>query len=48
MLDKRTPLRQSQFTNQGFVVVHHRLEDFNLTILAPIEALRAVKRPAKK
>ena len=41
MLGKRTPLRQIQFTGQGFAVVHHRLGAYNRTVPPFIAALRA-------
>ncbi|RQM18516.1 hypothetical protein DD237_008403 [Peronospora effusa] len=45
MLDKRTPLRQIQFTGQGFAVVHHRLSAYNRTIPPFIAAMHAKKNP---
>ncbi|CAI5737715.1 unnamed protein product [Peronospora destructor] len=45
MLDKRTPLRQIQFTGQGFVLVHRRLSAYNHTIPPFIAALHAKKNP---
>jgi hypothetical protein len=50
MVDKNTPLRQIQFTGQGYAVVHHRLQVFNRTIPPFIKDLRAKHRstPAPK
>ncbi|EEY58984.1 uncharacterized protein PITG_12004 [Phytophthora infestans T30-4] len=39
MLDKRTPLRQIQFTGQGYSVVHHRNRAYNSVIPPFIKVL---------
>ena len=43
MLNKRSPLRQIQFTGEGFAVVHHRLTAYNRTIPPFIAEIRAKK-----
>ena len=41
MLNKRTPLRQIQFSGQGYSVVHHRISAYNRVIPPFIKDLRS-------
>ncbi|KAI9910666.1 hypothetical protein PsorP6_010167 [Peronosclerospora sorghi] len=48
MVDQRTPLRQIQFTGQGFTVVHHRISAYNQHVPPFIQEIKEKQNAAKE